>query len=183
MWVGCWSLLLLLHSHQFLLFCLCLFYVLGAPILVFPRWHSGKDSACQCSRCKRLGFDPWVRKILWSRKWQPTLVFLPGKFHGRRSPWDHRESDMTEQLSTHTHIRCYVCKQVWNPPLVLMLLSLYSVLYLSLTCFPGGSDGKASACNAGDPGSIPGSGRSPGEGKGNPLQHSCLENSMDGGAW
>ena len=46
----------------------------------------------------------------------------------------------------------------------------------------GGSDGKASACNAGDPGSIPGLGRSPGEGNGNPLQHSCLENPMDGGA-
>ena len=48
--------------------------------------------------------------------------------------------------------------------------------------FPSGSDSKASACNAGDPGSIPGSGRSPGEGNGNPLQHSCLENLMDGGA-
>ena len=47
--------------------------------------------------------------------------------------------------------------------------------------FPGGSDGKASAHNAGDPGSIPGSGRSPGEGNGNPLQYSCLENPMDGG--
>ena len=49
--------------------------------------------------------------------------------------------------------------------------------------FPGGSDGKASAYNAGDPGSIPGSGRSPGEGNGNPLQYSCLENPMDGEAW
>ena len=49
--------------------------------------------------------------------------------------------------------------------------------------FPGGSDSKVSACNVGDPGSIPGSGRSPGEGNGNPLQYSCLENSMDGGAW
>ena len=49
--------------------------------------------------------------------------------------------------------------------------------------FPSGSDGKASAYNAGDPGSIPGLGRSPGEGNGNPLQYSCLENSMDGGAW
>ena len=48
---------------------------------------------------------------------------------------------------------------------------------------PGGSDGKASACNVGDPGLIPGSGRSPGEGNGNPLQCSCLENSMDGGPW
>ena len=49
--------------------------------------------------------------------------------------------------------------------------------------FPGGSDGKESACSAGDLGSIPGSGRSPGEGNGNPLQYSCLENSVDGGAW
>ena len=48
---------------------------------------------------------------------------------------------------------------------------------------PGGSDGKASACNAGDPGSFPGSGRSPGEGNGNPLPYSCQENSMDGEAW
>ena len=47
---------------------------------------------------------------------------------------------------------------------------------------PGGSDGKKSACNAGDPGSIPGLGRSPGEGNGNLLQYSCLENSMDRGA-
>ena len=49
--------------------------------------------------------------------------------------------------------------------------------------FPGGSEIKVSACNAGDLGSIPGSGRSPGEGNGNPLQYSCLENLMDGGAW
>jgi len=48
--------------------------------------------------------------------------------------------------------------------------------------FPGGSDGKESACNSGGLGSIPGSGRSPGEGKGDPLQYSCLENSMDRGA-
>ena len=50
-------------------------------------------------------------------------------------------------------------------------------------CFPGGSEVKASAWNAGDLGSIPGSGRSPGEGNGNPLQYSCLENPMDRGAW
>ena len=49
--------------------------------------------------------------------------------------------------------------------------------------FPGGLDGKVSACSAGDPGLIPGLGRSPGEGNGNPLQYSCLENSMDRGAW
>ena len=49
--------------------------------------------------------------------------------------------------------------------------------------FPGGSDSKVSACNTGDPGLIPGLGRSPGEGNGNPLQYSCLENPRDGGAW
>ena len=54
---------------------------------------------------------------------------------------------------------------------------------LSTKDFPGGSEDKASACNAGDPGSIPGLGRSPGEGNGNPLQYSCLENPMDRGAW
>ena len=49
--------------------------------------------------------------------------------------------------------------------------------------FPGGSDGKESTCNAGDLGSIPGLGRSPGGGHGYPLQYSCLENSMDRGTW
>ena len=61
-----------------------------------------------------------------------------------------------------------------------------NVLFWLLTLFryfPGGSDGEASAYNAGSLGSIPGSGRSPGEGNGNPLQYSCLENPMDGGAW
>ena len=64
-----------------------------------------KKSACHCWRLKRLEFDPWVRKIPWSRKWQPTQVFLPVKFHGQRSladysPWGRKELDMTEQ--THT---------------------------------------------------------------------------------
>ena len=55
--------------------------------------------------------------------------------------------------------------------------------YFSATMdFPGGSDGKVSVYNAGDPGSIPGLGRSPEEGNGNPLQYYCLENPMDGGA-
>ena len=53
--------------------------------------------------------------------------------------------------------------------------------YLSVRC--GGSDGKESTCNAGDPGLIPGSGTSPGGGNGNPLQYSCLENPRDRGAW
>jgi len=57
----------------------------------------------------------------------------------------------------------------------------YLIMYV--LGFPGGSDGKVSACNAGDLGSILGLGRSPGQGYGNPLQYSCLENSMDRGAW
>ena len=65
------------------------------------------------------------------------------------------------------------------------LNSLKSFIHIRLSYlgFPGGSDSKASACNAGDPGLIPGLGRSPGEGNGNPLQYSCLENPMDRGAW
>ena len=47
-----------------------------------PRCCSGKESACQCRKHKRCGFDPWVGKIPCSRKWQPAPVFLPGKFHG-----------------------------------------------------------------------------------------------------
>ena len=61
---------------------------------------------------------------------------------------------------------------------VLQLKKIY--IYI---VFPSGSEGKESACNMGDLGSIPGSGRSPGEGNGNLLQYSCLENPMDGGAW
>ena len=69
---------------------------------------SCKEPDCQCRRHKRLGFSPWVGKIPWRRKWQPTPVFLPGEFHGQRSlagysPWDCKESDMTERTRAHTH--------------------------------------------------------------------------------
>ena len=47
-----------------------------------PLWLSSKESTCQC---RRHGFNPWVKKIPWRRKWQPTPVFLPGKYHGQRS--------------------------------------------------------------------------------------------------
>ena len=76
------------------------------------------------------------------------------------SPWGHKESDTTE----HTH-------------------ALHGPGTFASAFFPGGSDGKASVYNVGDLGSIPGSGRSPGEGNGSPLQDSCLENPMYGGAW
>ena len=59
------------------------------------RWHSGKEFTCQCRNRKRHRFNHRVRKIPWSRKWQPNSIFLPGKLHEQRSlvgysPWDHR---------------------------------------------------------------------------------------------
>ena len=67
----------------------------------FPGGTSGKEPACQCRRHKRYDFDPWVGKIPWRRKWQPTPVFLPGKSYRQRSlvgysPWGLKESDTTE---------------------------------------------------------------------------------------
>ena len=64
-----------------------------------------------------------------------------------------------------------------------LYLMAFACLIGQLQGFPGDSDGKTSACSPGDQSSIPGLGRSPGEGNGNPLQYSCLENSMDRGAW
>ena len=81
-------------------------------------------------------------------------------------------------------------KQVRSPALqfhsdlIWFMAETLSGVYTDLPMdFPGGSDGKASAYNVGDPGSVPGSRRSPGKRNGNPLQYSCLENPMDGGAW
>ena len=73
--------------------------------MAFPGGASGKECTCQGRRCKSLGYDPWVRKIPWRRKWQPPPIFLPGKFHGQRSLagyslCDHKKPDMTEGLST-----------------------------------------------------------------------------------
>ena len=70
-----------------------------------PGGASSVESSCQCRRHKSGRFDLWVRRISWSRKWQPVPIFLPGKSHGQRSlaayiPWGHKESDTTEQLST-----------------------------------------------------------------------------------
>ena len=69
---------------------------------------SGKEYACQSRRTKGHGFDPWVRKIPWRRKWQPTPVFLPGKSHGQRSlvgysPQGHKESDTMEHIYFYMH--------------------------------------------------------------------------------
>ena len=75
-----WILGILIIRKTFFFFLFVSIWDKGLPI-----WYNSKESACQCRRCKRHGFNPWIRKIPWSRKWQPTPVFLPGKFHGQRS--------------------------------------------------------------------------------------------------
>ena len=77
----------------------------------FPGGISGKELTCQRRSHKRYEFNPWVRKILWRRKWQPTLVFLPGESSGQRSlagysPRGHKDSDTTEAIQ-HSHM--YMC--------------------------------------------------------------------------
>ena len=86
----------------------------------FPGSSEGKESVCQCRSC---GFNSWVRKIPWRRKWLPPPRFLPGKFHGQRSlagysPWGLRESDTTEWLSFHASICLYIRVWVFMFPLV-----------------------------------------------------------------
>ena len=90
----------------------------------FPGSTVVKVSICQCRRCKKHKLNSWVRKIPWSRKWQPTPVFLPGKSHGQRSlvgysPKSCEESDMTEhtlQKLPHSHKSdlCMVDKERLN---------------------------------------------------------------------
>ena len=121
-----------------------------------------------CLQCRRPGFNAWLGKIPWRRKWQSTPVLLPGKSHGQRSlvgysPWGRKESDTTERLHFHFPNRIRVSFILFN------ILS-------------GGSDGKESPCNAGDLGSMPGLGRSPEGRHGNRFQYSCLEIPMNRGA-
>ena len=80
-----------------------------------PWWLSGKEPGCQYRRHE---FDTWVRKIPWSRKWQATAVFLPGKFHGQRSPsgyspWGHKR--VRHNLATKQQIGWHWCLKVLVP--------------------------------------------------------------------
>ena len=107
-------------SNPSLLYCRQILYQLshkGSPSWIkvdskstieLPRWHSGKELAFQCRRHERLGFDLWVGKIPWSKKWQCTPVLLFGKFPGQKSlvgyrKWGRKELDMIEHARTHTH--------------------------------------------------------------------------------
>ena len=85
------------------------FLISAMIILGFPGGSEVKAAACFCLQCKRPGFHPWVGKIPWRRKWQPTPVLLPGKSHWRRSlvgysPQGRKESDTTERLHFHFHV-------------------------------------------------------------------------------
>ena len=66
--------------------------------LGFPGGASGKEPACQCRRCNRLGFEPWVRKVPWRRAWQRTPVFLLGESHGQRSLEGYKSMRMQSQI-------------------------------------------------------------------------------------
>ena len=92
----------------------------GDPLL----WRTGLPwwlrRQSVCLQCRIPGFDPWVRKIPWRRKWQSTLALLPGKSHGQRSligysPWGRKESDTIERLHFHffsfSRVVCRQCSQ------------------------------------------------------------------------
>ena len=133
-------------------------------------------------QCGRPGFDPWVGKFPWRRKRLPTSALWPGEFQGLCNPQGRTQLDTTERLSLHSLTQSKLA-QTRNGEsearnLITLLGKIVFFICVGSFGFPGSSDGKASACNAGNPGSIPGLGRSPREGKGYPLQYSCLENSM-----
>ena len=100
----------LLDKHTFLPTFSTFGLLMSKKDLGLPRWCRGKESAYQCMRRRRHRFNPWVRKIPWRRKWQPTWVFLSGKFHGQRSlvgysPWGRKELHTTKRLNLHTQGR------------------------------------------------------------------------------
>ena len=111
----------------------------------FPSGASCEELTCQCRRHKGCRLNPWVGKIPWRRAWQLTPVFMPGEFHGQRSlggysPWGHKESDMTEQLSTHARSKTWKCVEIlwWSVRLHDTLLSALGTLANSHNTFSEG---------------------------------------------
>ena len=108
-----------------------------------PRQNRGREFACQCRWRKRREFNPWVRKIPWRRKWQPTPVFLPGESHGQRClegycPWGCRVRHYWE---THTHAGTFPC--------FLFILPVSSYLVISFSLSLSLSHTHTHTCNAG----------------------------------
>ena len=110
-----------------------------------PRQHSGREFACQCRWHKRGGFNPWVRKIPWRRKWQPTPVFLPGESHGQMSlegycPWGCKESDITEQRTPmlvvfHASFSSFQYPVTWSSPLSLSFSHTHTNTHTHMQCW------------------------------------------------
>ena len=103
-----------------------------------PWWLSGKEFACQCRRCR---FDPWVGKIPWSRKWQPSPVFLPGKSHRQRnlagySPRGCKELDVTEHTHRHTQTTSTWMSLQWISATVVPTCLQASILHLFFSHVP-----------------------------------------------
>ena len=125
-------------SYQLLSSLSSVFLWPGAFVITgLPSWLSGKDSACQFRRHKRCGFNPWVGKISWRRKWQPSPVLLPGKSHGRRnlvgySSWGRKESDMTERLTSLSFFLSFFLENCWCH---YSFSSLLFLAVLDLLCF------------------------------------------------
>ena len=112
---------------------MCVHVWFGVFFLWGPWWVSRKESTCQC---RRREFDPWVRKILWRRKWQPTPVFLLEKSLGQKSladcsPRGHKESNSTE----HTHSMFPASAESWKQRLQEQWECLM-LRYRSLNLFP-----------------------------------------------
>ena len=94
---------------------------LVGPKKGFPGGASCKEPSCQCRRCKRCRFDPWVGKIPWRRAWQPTPVFLPGESHGQSSLVVHMVAKSQTQLSGLAHscwYSCYNCSVAQSCPVL-----------------------------------------------------------------
>ena len=115
---------------------------------------------------------PWRYSISWKVKKELKMKML----------WISSRLVMKLYFSLNISFTQHVNLLSGNKSIHLQFLSPWIIFYI-IPDFPGRSDGKASAYNVGHPGWIPGSGRCPGEGNGNPLQYSCLENPMGGGAW
>ena len=134
---------LLLHpSSEFLVldmvFFISIIYISKYTYTYIYSCHSGKECACQCRRHKRCGFNPWVGKIPWSRKWQPIPVFLPGKFYGQRAWWstilDVTWAHIYTHRYTHMHIFQFQVSVEIIPPIVSILCWISSI-FMSVGLF------------------------------------------------
>ena len=111
-----------------------------------PSFPGSSDGKRICLQCRRPGFDSWVKKIPWRRKWQSTPVLLPGKSHGWRSlvdysPWGRRESDTTEWLHFRFHLACKLIKQgnniqLWHTPFSIWKQSVVPCPVLTVASWP-----------------------------------------------